>query len=289
MNIFNLTLLLFWIVISVRSINAQELRYLYPPANGQAYQLPDTTHGYGGLTLIERTNDPFIRIYRPPEGQAPKGTVLICPGGGYWVLAIHYEGDDVAKWLASQGYLAIVLAYRLPKEDKSESADLPLPQQDVLAAINSSRKISAEYDAPVDKLALMGFSAGGHLAATGTVLAPADTRPNATILVYPVISFVAPHAHEGSRTNLLGQDSSRYAAYSPELLADSLHPPTLFIHAMNDEGVLPVNSIRYAERLRELDVPLALYLPEQGGHGFGMRRDLGWLEVVLRWLERLWG
>ena len=267
---------------------AQELRYLYPPRSGPDYTPPETTSNEENLTLIRRTNDPFLRIYPPPEGQAPKGTLLICPGGGYWVLAIHYEGDDVAKYFAAQGYLSIVLAYRLPKEATEAKTHHPLPQLDAIEALIHSRKIMAEYDAPTDRLALMGFSAGGHLAASATTLTADSTyRPDASILVYPVITMVEDYAHAGSRQNLLGRDSSRYAAYSPDRLATEVHPPTLFIHAMDDAGVLPANSLRYAERLRELGVPVALYLPEQGGHGFGMRSDLGWLSVTLGWLERL--
>lgn len=262
---------------------AQRTIYLYPELPVRA---PDTTHGYGGLTLIERTHAPFLRVYTPPEGQPVRGALLILPGGGYSVIAIHYEGDDVAKWLASEGYLTMVLAYRLPKESPYESTSLPLPQLDVLQALKVSRKILAEYKSPVDKLVLVGFSAGGHLAATATVLADSLRRPDAAVLMYPVISLVAPHVHEGSRSALLGRDSARYADFSPELLATAAHPPTLFVHAMDDEVVLPANSIRYAERLRELGVPVALYLPERGRHGFALRRDLGWRGVLLSWLDR---
>ena len=266
------------------NVVAQETRYLYPD---EPIVSPDTTHGYGGLVLIERTNAPFLRIYRPPKVQPVRGSVLICPGGGYSVLAIHHEGDDVAKWLASEGYLAMVLGYRLPKETGRKNFTYPLPIEDVLKGLNISRKILTEYNAPDDKLALMGFSAGGHLAAMGTCLAAPPDRPDATILMYPVVSFVEPHAHAGSRQALLGNRADQYAAYSPELLADTLHPPTLFVHATDDAGVPVANSLHYAARLQALGTSVGLYLPERGGHGFGMRRDLEWREVLLAWLGRM--
>jgi acetyl esterase/lipase len=134
----------------------------------------------------------------------------------------------------------------------------------------------------------MGFSAGGHLASSLVQLAEPGLRPNASVLVYPVISMREGIAHEGSKRKLLGTEPTDdlIAEYSTDENVTPDHPPTLLVHS-TDDAVVPVeNSLRYYEALREHGVPAALLIPERGGHGFGQRADLGWTEATMAWLVR---
>jgi acetyl esterase/lipase len=213
--------------------------------------------------------------------------VVICPGGGYSNLSITKEGERIGEWLAEHGFVGMVLAYRLPHEGEIID-NVPLSQRDGLAGLRETRRLMDSLKVGEDKLVIMGFSAGGHLASSLVQLAEPGLRPNASVLVYPVISMREGIAHEGSKRKLLGTEPTDdlIAEYSTDENVTPDHPPTLLVHS-TDDAVVPVeNSLRYYEALREHGVPAALLIPERGGHGFGQRADLGWTEATMAWLVR---
>ena len=221
---------------------------------------------------------PAITIYPPPEGTKTGASVVICPGGGYAHLAPH-EAKPVADWLNSLGATGIVLRYRLAPAYKH-----PAMLVDVSRALRTVRARSDEWNLDPARVGVLGFSAGGHLASTvsthfdtGDPNAPDpidyhSSRPDVSILIYPVIDLETKAAHSGSRKNLFGADAT------PDLIrqfSNHLHvtpetPPTYLVHSFDDEAVPVENSLLYALALKEANVPFAMQVFEHGGHGYGM-------------------
>jgi acetyl esterase/lipase len=213
--------------------------------------------------------------------------VVICPGGGYGYLSMTKEGERVGQWLAENGFVGMVLGYRLPHEGKTLDG-VPLPQRDGLAGLRHARRLMDSLNVGADKLVVMGFSAGGHLAASLVQLADAELRPNASVLVYPVISMREGTTHGGSRRQLLGANPTgeEIAAYSTDENIGADFPPTLLVHSTDDRAVPVENSLQYYAGLRRHGIRAALLVLERGGHGYGLRPDLGWTDATLAWLAR---
>jgi acetyl esterase/lipase len=241
-------------------------------------------NGAPGAQGTADEDKPTLTYYAPKR--AKNGTaVVVCPGGGYRGLAMDHEGVQVATWLNSLGITAFVLKYRLgPKYHH------PAEMNDVHKAIRTVRARAAEYGVVADKIGVLGFSAGGHLASTAaTHFATEDgvsSRPDFAVLVYPVISFTTEYVHKGSRLNLLGENPSEadMRLMSNELQVTKDTPPTFLVHTSEDKGVPSENSILYYLALRKAGVPAEMHIYEKGPHGFG----LGSLDAVLStWPGRL--
>ncbi len=251
--------------------------------------------------VIQKVHVPEIAVYHAPEHLATGTGVLVCPGGGYYLLAWDWEGVKIAKWLNSIGVSAFVLKYRLPHwEDDQARSRVAL--QDAQRAMKVIRMNAKRWNLDSQKIGVMGFSAGGHLASTlsnrwdlGLQDSYAEVeqypcRPDFAILVYPVISMMPEITHGGSRDNLITPEASPNMVhyFSNEFHVTEETPPTVLIHATDDEGVLPENSIRYFRALREKGISAALHLYESGGHGFGIdAKNLSvahWPENINHWL-----
>lgn len=225
---------------------------------------------------------PSLTLYLPAPDTATGAAVVICPGGGYGSLAIDKEGHDVAKWLNTLGVAGIVLKYRLPKAT-GDVKDIPLPLQDAQQALRIVRTRAGEWKIDPQRVGIMGFSAGGHLAATAAThfdagkpdaadaLARASCRPDFVVLVYPVVSMKEGVGHAGSRGALLGKTPSDDAVklYSNELQVTPQTPPAFLVHA-KDDGVKVENSILFHEALTKAGVPSEIQLFDRGGHGYGL-------------------
>jgi acetyl esterase/lipase len=243
--------------------------------------------------------DPKLHVYPAPVEKATGTAVIICPGGGYWGLAIAHEGEDVAKWLNSLGVTAFILHYRLPSDaimvDKSVG-----PLQDTQKAIRMIRQHAKEWKIDPARIGIMGFSAGGHLASTLSthynekVYESAEqisARPDFSLLIYPVVSMAEGITHAGSRANLLGENPppDRVRHFSNEEQVDEQTPPTFLVHSIDDEVVPVQNSIDYALALQKHHVPCELHIYQSGGHGYGLGRsgntESSWPDTCRKWLE----
>jgi acetyl esterase/lipase len=222
---------------------------------------------------------PTLTPFPAPAAQAVGTAVIICPGGGYGALATDKEGDQFARWFNSLGVSAYVLKYRLgPKYHH------PVELGDAQRAIRTVRAHAAEYHVAPDRIGIMGFSAGGHLASTagthfetvnaiaGDPIDRVSSRPDFLILGYPVISFTTPYVHKGSMRNLLGDnpDPKLVELLSNELQVTAQTPPTFLFHTNADTGVPAENSVLFYLALRKAGVPAEIHIYEKGPHGVGM-------------------
>lgn len=278
-------------------LSAQKEMPLYDvvPNSKPADNIEKSETGTDGVLRIQNVSIPTLTMYTPekPNGAA----VIICPGGGYAILAASHEGSDVAKKFNEWGVTAFVLKYRLP-DDKIMLDKSIAPLQDAERAIQMVRQHAKAWGVNPKKIGIMGFSAGGHLAASlstryreALIVNPKNIsfRPAFSILVYPVISFTDSLGHLGSRTNLIGKNPSPFkiTRYSNELNITSKTPPAFLVHAKDDKAVKYENSLVYYERLRKYNIPAKLKLFEQGGHGFGMNNkttDEKWMDDLKTWM-----
>jgi acetyl esterase/lipase len=259
----------------------------------------ETTDSNDGWTKTRLVTNPKLDYYPAKPGEGNGTAVVICPGGGYWGLAIQHEGAQIAEWFNSFGVTAFVLKYRLPDDaimkDKSVG-----PLQDAQEAIRLVRRHAKEWNINPDKIGIMGFSAGGHLASTASthfnekIYEPSDNtsaRPDFSILIYPVISMDSVITHIGSRNNLLGEhpSSDQIIRFSNELQVTDQTPPAFLIHSLDDNVVPVQNSINYALALKKYAIPCELHLYEHGGHGYGLGRsddtETSWPETCKIWLK----
>ena len=253
--------------------------------------------------VISKVHTPEMLIYKA-DPQANGSAVVICPGGGYTILAWDWEGTLMAEWFQKMGVTAFVLRYRLPHWESIECRG-EVALMDAQRAMRTVRLHAASYGLDPEKIGVMGFSAGGHLASTlSTHFDDGDEdselpveryscRPNFSILMYPVVTMDTSVAHSGSRKNLMGENPSkeREHYFSNEKQVTSETPPTILIHANDDEAVIPENSIQYYLALRKHEVPAALHIYESGGHGFSFGYDKGsvggWADVCQSWMKNL--
>jgi acetyl esterase/lipase len=236
---------------------------------------------------------PTLTPYLAPQGRGTGAAVVVCPGGGYGALSMDKEGDQVARWLNSVGVAAFVLKYRLGPRYHH-----PIELGDAQRAIRTVRYRAADYRVLPDRVGIMGFSAGGHLASTaGTHFDAGDpaaadpidriaSRPDFLVLVYPVISFTTPYVHRGSMRNLLGDnpDPKLVENLSNELQVTPQTPPTFLFHTNADTTVPAENSALFYMALRKAGVPAEMHIYEQGPHGVGLAATD---EALSSWPARL--
>lgn len=244
------------------------------------------------IIRIGKVQIPQIEVYLPNKKSATGQGVIICPGGGYSILAYDWEGADVAKLLNANGIAAFVLKYRLP-DSLSSTAPNQVPLIDAKQAMRLVREKASEWNILPNKIGIMGFSAGGHLAATLSTHFEKDTRPDFSILIYPVISMDKNITHMGSRTNLIGKNptDAMIKLYSNELHVTGKTPPSFLIHATDDDGVPVENSLLYYQALKKNKVPAEMHIYPFGGHGFGLangNKSLdSWPRLMINWLKGL--
>jgi acetyl esterase/lipase len=222
---------------------------------------------------------PTLTVWPPKAELATGSAVVVCPGGGYGMLAMDHEGKQVAEWLNSLGITAFVLKYRLGPRYHH-----PAMLQDAGRAIRTVRAKAGEWKLDPHKIAILGFSAGGHLASTAGThfdagkpdaddpIERVSSRPDRMILVYPVIALATPFGHTGSLKNLLGDQPSPelVESLSNERQVSKETPPTFLVHTDADKGVPAENSLLFALALRKAGVPVELHLFERGTHGLGL-------------------
>jgi acetyl esterase/lipase len=260
-------------------------------------QVRETSETSNGRTSIANVVQPTLTVFVPDRAKANGTSVIICPGGGYARLAIDHEGYDVARRLNELGVTAFVLKYRLPNGQSQPDKSIA-PLLDAQQALRMVRQLAPKYNLNPERIGLMGFSAGGHLAATaGTHFAqpigdnpgPASVRPAFLVLLYPVISFSDSLKHTGSRDNLIGASAApdQVRQYSNELQVTAQTPPTFLVHA-EDDNVVPVqNSLVFYQSLRRHGVPTEMHLYPKGGHGFGLANTTTkdqWIERLQNWM-----
>lgn len=247
---------------------------------------------------IGNVQEPNLAIYLPAKRHANGMAVVICPGGGYNGLAYDWEGTDVAKWLNSKGIAGFVLKYRLPKS-KSLIVGNEAPLQDAQRALRLVRANAKKWNINPDKIGIMGFSAGGHLASTlGTHFNSENSfkpdsidllsaRPDFMALIYPVITFQEPYLHRGSRNALIGETATREltAYYSNELQVTKDTPPTFLVHSTDDGGVPVENTLLFYQALKKENIYSEMHIYPKGGHGYSLALGQGRLQT---WPDRLY-
>lgn len=235
------------------------------------------------LGVAARRHEPSLSFF--PARAAASAAVVICPGGGYTHLSLEKEGTRVAAWLNERDVHAFVLRYRLADWGH------PAPVEDVQSAIRLVRAQSPQLGIEPNRIGVLGFSAGGHLAACASCLfEDDDARPDFAILSYPVITLEPPHAHEGSRRALLGleADPALVVALSMEKRVTARTPPTFLWHTRDDASVPVQNSLLYADALQRAGVPHELHVYGTGPHGLGMNPNYEagreWPKACETWL-----
>ena len=259
---------------------------------------PHSNHLTGGKkdeggVRYSNTTEAVLYIYEADEEKATGQSIVICPGGGYWLVALGHEGHDFGRWFAENGITAAVLMYRMPNHRPE------VPLEDAAEALRYMKEEYAPAHA-IRSVGIMGFSAGGHLAAATAVGAleyngdkshRASLRPDFAVLFYPVITGDALYAHKGSFDNLLGSDRTAELTdrYSAEKLVSEKTPATFMALSDDDGGVPPANSIRFYNALKEHKRPASIHIYPSGGHGWGFRDSFKyksqWQQSLLEWLE----
>lgn len=252
----------------------------------------------GNRTGVRKVSEPTLIPFLVDNKSSKNAAVVICPGGGYALLSIDREGIEVAKWFNSIGVSAFVLKYRLPSDLIMEDKTIG-PLQDAQEAIRTLRRNADKWNLDANKIGIMGFSAGGHLASTASThymdkvyedKGGISARPDFSMLIYPVISMEKGITHNGSKESLLGKTASDalIAKYSNEKLVNENTPPTFFAHATDDHAVPVENSINYYMALKKNKVPAEMHLYQSGGHGFGLGNkgtNTYWPAACEHWLQ----
>lgn len=269
------------------NMNAQKIVKLWetnPPTSNEITEAERYERNGGWVTNVSA---PDLTIYQPDKAKNTGMTVVICPGGGYSGLAIEHEGVMFAKWLNEQGITAAILKYRMPNKHKE------IPLDDAQQAIRYVREHAGDLGIDADKVGIAGFSAGGHLAATASThyaIKGTSTRPDFSILFYPVITMEVA-THGGSKLNLLGDKPSAadMHTFSNEKQINVNTPPAILLLSDDDRTVPPANSTSYYNALKQNNVPAAMYIFPEGGHGWGMREDFKYhtqmLDLLGTWLK----
>jgi acetyl esterase/lipase len=283
------------IVVWVTSAAAAQQAPL-PIQDGQLLQL--WSGAAPGALGAEASDIPAVTVFLPRTMTANTPAVIVCPGGGYVNLAANHEGRQVASYLNSLGIAAFVLRSRLGPRYHH-----PIELGDAQRAIRTLRAHAAEWRLDPARIGIMGFSAGGHLAMTastkfdaGNAAAPdvvdrAGSRPDFTVLGYPVITMTEAWTHEGSKNNLLGAnpDAELAKSLSGELSVTKQTPPTFLFHTNADTAVPAENSVYYYLALRKAGVPAEMHIFEKGPHGVGLANDDAalseWSKLLANWLR----
>jgi acetyl esterase/lipase len=252
-----------------------------------------------GDRCIVNITEATLTLHLPPKDRATGAAVLICPGGGYSGVCVGHEGEALAKWLNTLGVAAGVVKYRLPNGNHR------VPIQDAQRALQIVRSRAAEWGIQEDKVGVMGFSAGGHLASTvGTHFeedytsgegdaAAVSRRPDFMILGYPVITMGNDLTHSGSRRNLLGEDPSddQVSRFSNHLRVTDNTPPTFIVYSDDDDVVPPKNAMLFYNATNTHGVPAEVHIYDAGGHGYGLAEEghpaASWPARCEEWMGRL--
>ncbi|WP_179562966.1 alpha/beta hydrolase [Sphingomonas sp. R3G8C] len=269
------------------------------PPPGGTFAPPQRPAGLAA-TFITGVSAPALHVFRPRQSNGR--SLLVIPGGAYSFVSVRNEGLDVAQAFTALGYTVHVLVYRLPGEGWTARADVPLA--DAQRAMRRIRALAPRHGLDPVQVAVMGFSAGGHLAASlltgyreplfapGDHLDTLDARPACGVLVYPVIAMRAPYGHALSRELLLGPDpdAALVARRSPAEHVDAQTPPTMLAHAFDDPAVPWQNSTAFIEAMQAARRPVEAHFFEEGGHGFGTgpaNAPAGqWPRLAAAWLDR---
>lgn len=247
---------------------------------------------------ITGVSEPTLTLFDATTKDHSKTAMIICPGGGYGGLSQTKEGTEIAQWLAKQGVTCFVLKYRHGGGPHQH----PVPLTDVQRAVRTVRSLAKDKGYSPDRIGVMGFSAGGHLASSvGThfdegnkdaadMIEQQSCRPDFLVLIYPVISMEADVTHGGSLANLLGEkpDDELVQLMSNDTQVTEQTPPTFIVHASDDAAVPVENALRFYRALVGHKVPAELHMFAEGGHGFGMRQPgpvKEWPIMLLRWLD----
>jgi acetyl esterase/lipase len=247
-----------------------------------------------------RVATPGIYAFPVPKSDNNGTTVLICPGGGYERVSYVYNGFTFAKWFNSLGINVFVLQYRLPNQTDLQQRQLA-PLQDAQRAMKIIRANAAQWNIKMDKVGVMGISAGGHVASmlatnvkdVSAIKDSLDTqsyRPDFMILLSPVITM-GKYAHQGSKKLFLGADTTAVMIekYSEELQVSSFTPPSFIVHALNDSNVSVRNSLLFYNALIEKKVNASIHIFPQGGHGIRLDENPGstdlWLKLLELWMK----
>ena len=263
--------------------------------------IPEMQVGPG--TRVRFVHEPILDVYHAKGDDRTGAAVVICPGGGYGMLAYDHEGHEIARWLNKNGITAVILRYRMfPYRH-------PVPMMDVQHAMQTVRASANKWALDPNRIGVLGFSAGGHLASTATVHhAEADpdaddpikrvsSRPNFSVLIYPVVTM-REWTHGGSKRNLLGPEPSDQliALMSNEEQVDESTPPTLLVHSKDDRAVPIKNSEAFLAAMKKHNVTGKLLIYETGGHGYGLGRGRNdankthetdaWPAECIKWLDQ---
>ncbi len=267
-------------------LSAQEEIKLYKngPAESNGIKVAES---HRDPEFIINTSEPRMYAYFAPKEKANGTAVIICPGGGYTGVSQIKEGSEIAKWFNDLGVTAFVLYYRMPNGHPT------VPLKDAQMALEIVKKGAKKWNLDKQKIGIMGFSAGGHLASTvGTHFKNDMERPDFMILGYPVVTMDSSYTHMGSRINLLGKKPTEdlVKLYSNELQVTKNTPPTFIVQAIDDKTVPIANSEQLLKALQDHNVPAELHKFDVGGHGFGMRKRGipvdNWPDLLKDWLKK---
>ena len=286
-------------VTSMLKLNAQTEVLLYegaipnskPAVNKEKSEITD------GNLRISNISVPTYTLYKPSNQSAKRAAIIIFPGGGYTITSSTKEGVIFAKALNEMGITAILIKYRMPNDTTMINKEIG-PLQDGQQAILLARENAEKWNIDPNKIGIMGFSAGGHLAATaGTHFMESvipnpnhiSVRPDFMVLAYPVISLQDSLAHMGSRNNLLGKNPTQEKKdlYSNELHVTNQTPPTFLVHSSDDASVQVANSILFYQALVAHHVKAEIHTFQNGGHGFGLINKTSqdsWLDRCKFWM-----
>lgn len=258
----------------------------------------ERTEEWNGITVVHNITEPTIAVYQPKSEKSNGTAIVIFPGGGYRINAVVHEGSEIAKQFNEMGVTAFVVKYRVPDEKRMDDKRFG-PLQDAQQALAYVRNNAQLYNIKPDRIGVMGFSAGGHLASTaGThfekpvLPQEVSVRPDFMILIYPVISMQSEITHQGSRENLLGSSPAQADVdyFSNEMQVNEKTPPAFLVHAADDEAVKVQNSLRFYDAMLKYKVPGEIHIYARGGHGFGLANkttpDL-WMERCRNWLQSM--
>jgi acetyl esterase/lipase len=285
-------------MFSALQLKAQTVIPLYPGAVPNAIKTTEEEVKSGTPDNIHYSKvvKPTLEIYLPKE-KASGAAIVICPGGGYINLSYSHEGIEIAEAFNKIGVAAFILKYRLPSDATMKDKTIG-PLQDAQMAIKTVREGAAKWNIDPKKVGIIGFSAGGSLAAlTGSHFSDAkisntnntSLRPDFMVLMYGVISMTDSLTHGGSHKNLLGlsptAEQIRY--FSNELNVTSNTPPTMMVHAEDDKTVNVKNSLYYYNALLKNQVEAAMIIYPKGGHGFGLNNKTTpdkWIDHCKNWM-----
>lgn len=276
------TVFVFVVILMTLTVTASDLK-----AAETHKIIPLWADGAPGAKGTEDGDKPTLTIYLPEKEKETGAAVVICPGGGYGHLAMDHEGHQIAQWLNSFGVAGFILQYRHSRSGAGYGH--PAPLQDAQRAVRTVRARAKEWKVNPERIGIIGFSAGGHLASSAGThfqhrysdandsIDKVSCRPDFMILIYPVISFTEPCTHKGSRRNLLGDNPGNELVenMSNERQVTPETPPTLLVHGNDDKVVPSENSVLFYLALRKANVPAEMHIYENGRHGFGLGENFG--------------